>query len=429
METSQETVSSSDTKIARRTVLANFERLALPTSARGLSQWSREELLDVAVRYNCPPAAYEVLEAKATNQVRWHVTKNFHLIRNASIAAFRDGGNALPLSSMQALLSWKDLTSTPVYQESAQGASVHERPDTDSLDAGTSASSELASSPEIQQMLASIKLLSDELKVLKEERSIAPDEDDDSSAGGRRLNLLPSTLQALPEDPVRAELTKTSLASILRGYPLPNGYILKAGELSVNEKAKLAPLVAEEITKLGKIINRYSDVARPLISLLNVLEEDAASGATLVKADMVRTVVLHTLELLFHHQSKLENERHLVHFRDEKLLQAAFQKPVKKAFFSESEMDKLKKLADEQKQLRKLRENVAQKTIKKARQHPARPQQPAPRGNHPAPQSRGSASDKGMHRHAKKPSAGKPQRKFSDKSGDARGKTASAQQE
>ena len=125
METSQETVSSSDTKIARRTVLANFERLALPTSARGLSQWSREELLDVAVRYNCPPAAYEVLEAKATNQVRWHVTKNFHLIRNASIAAFRDGGNALPLSSMQALLSWKDLTSTPVSQESAQGASVH----------------------------------------------------------------------------------------------------------------------------------------------------------------------------------------------------------------------------------------------------------------------------------------------------------------
>ena len=129
---------------------------------------------------------------------------------------------------MQALLSWKDLTSTPVSQESAQGASVHERPDTDSLDAGTSASSELASSPEIQQMLASIKLLSDELKVLKEERSIAPDEDDDRSAGGRRLNLLPSTLQALPEDPVRAELTKTSLASILRGYPLPNGYILKA---------------------------------------------------------------------------------------------------------------------------------------------------------------------------------------------------------
>jgi len=278
-------------------------------------------------------------------------------------------------------------------------------------------------------MLESIKLLSEELKVLKEERSIAPDEDDDRSAGGRRLNLLPSTLQALPEDPVRAELTKTSLASILRGYPLPNGYILKAGELSVNEKAKLAPLVAEEITKLGKIINRYSDVARPLISLLNTLEEDAASGATLVKTDMVRTVVIHSLELLFHHQSKLENERHLVHFRDEKVLQAAFQKPVKKAFFSEHEMDKLKKLAEEQKQLRKLRENVAQKTIKKARQHQARPQQPAPRGNHPALQSRGPAADKGTHRHAKKPSAGKPQRKFSDKSGDARGKTASAQQE
>ena len=428
METSSETVFSSETKLARRTVFANFERLALPTSARGLSQWTREELLDVAVRYNCPPAAYEVLETKAENQVRWHVSKNFHLIRRAAIAAFRSGGNALPLSSMQALLSWQDLTSTSVSRESAPVGRVHDHPESDSLDAGTAASSELASSPEIQQMLASIKLLSEELRVLKEERAIAPDEDDDRSAGGRRLTLLPSTLQALPADPVRAELTKTNLASILREYPLPNGYILKAGELSVNEKAKLAPLVAEEITKLGKIINRYTDVARPLISLLNVLEADAAAGATLVKADMVRAVVIHTLELLFHHQSKL-NERHLVHFKDEKILQAAFQKPVKKAFFSEGEMEKLKKLAEEQKQLRKLRENVAQKTIKKSRQQPARQRQPAPRGPTPVLQPSGTASDKGQHRHAKKPSAGKPSRKFGDKSGDARGKTASAQQE
>ena len=173
MEASSETGSPSDTKIARRTVLANFERLALPTSARGLSQWSKEELLDVAVRYNCPPAVYEVLESKAENQVRWHVSKNFHLIRTASIAAFRERGNALPLSSMQALLSWKDLTSTSVSHESTQDGGVHDRPDSDSLDVGTPASSELASSPEIQQMLASIKLLTSELKALKEERAIA----------------------------------------------------------------------------------------------------------------------------------------------------------------------------------------------------------------------------------------------------------------
>ena len=220
METSSETVSHSDTKIARRTVLSNFERLALPTSARGLYQWSKDDLLDVAVRYNCPPAAYEVLATKAENQVRWHVTKNFHLIRNASIAAFQSGGNALPLSSMQALHSWKDLTSNPVSQEPEQDEGFHARPGADSLDAGTSASSELASSPEIQQLLASVKQLSDELKVLKEERAIAPDEDDDRSAGGRRLNLLPSTLQALPEDPVRAELTKTILASIFVLLPV-----------------------------------------------------------------------------------------------------------------------------------------------------------------------------------------------------------------
>ena len=75
----------------------------------------------------------------------------------------------------------------------------------------------------------------------------------------------------LPADPVREELTKPVLASILRSYPLPSGYIPKTGELSVDEKSRLSPLVAEEISKLGKIVNRITDVARPLSALLNML--------------------------------------------------------------------------------------------------------------------------------------------------------------
>ena len=51
-----------------------------------------------------------------------------------------------------------------------------------------------------------------------------------------------------------------------------------AGELSADEKARLPALVAEEASKLGKIINRYTDVARPLLGLLNVLQQDEETG-------------------------------------------------------------------------------------------------------------------------------------------------------
>ena len=85
-------------------------------------------------------------------------------------------------------------------------------------------------------------------------------------AVARRLKLVPTVREMLPADPVHEELMKPVLASILRLYPLPRGYILKAGELYVDEKSRLSPLVTEEISKLGKIINCYTDVTRPLIS-------------------------------------------------------------------------------------------------------------------------------------------------------------------
>ena len=123
-----------------------------------------------------------------------------------------------------------------------------------SLGVGSETTSELASSPEVQQLLRDMQMLRSELKVLKDERSLATNEDEDEnrSAGGRRLELLPTVREILPADPVREELTKPVLASFLRMHPLPSGYILKAGELSVVEKSRLSPLVAEEISKLGK---------------------------------------------------------------------------------------------------------------------------------------------------------------------------------
>ena len=261
-----------------------------------------------------------MLEKLSDEQLCWHVQKNFFHNRNAAVAAFQSADNSLSLSSIQELLSWKDLTSVNVSDGTTGGTSVHGRSLDGTMEVGSETTSDLASSPEIQQLIATMQLLQEKLRVLEEEKALAPDEDEDRSAGGRRLPLLPAVLNLLPLDPVREELTKTTLASILRMYPLPSGYTLKAGELSVDEKARLPALVAEEISKLGKIINRYTDVARPLLGLLNVLQHDTEAGNHLVSIPMVRDVTVHALQLLFHHNSKLETERHLVHFKDEKVL-------------------------------------------------------------------------------------------------------------
>ena len=419
-------------KAARIHVLQCFERLSLPTSGKVLSKFSREDLLYVAIHFMAPVEMVSKLEELSDVQLCWHVKKNFFHNRNTAVTVFLNGGNALSLSSTQALLSWKDLTSVNVSQGTDSGDGVHDRSTPNSsLGVGSETTSELASSPEVQQLLRDMQTLRSELKVLKEERSLAPDEDEDRSAGGRRLELLPTVREMLPADPVREELTKPVLASILRLYPLPSGYILKAGELSVDEKSRLSPLVAEEISKLGKIINRYTDVARPLIALLNVLQGDSEGGGDLVSIDMVRGVVLHSLQLLFHHQSKIETERHLVHFKDEKVLQSVFQKPVKKTFFNENERSKLQTVAEDYKRLRKIRENLTgkpKKTINKKSQPTLRPTselRPSPPVF--APGNRGDYN-KGKNRLSTKP-GGKGRQGKGGKTGEARGSAASAQDE
>ena len=82
---------------------------------------------------------------------------------------FLNGGNALSLSSTQALLSWKDLTSV---NDSGDGFHDPSTPNF-SLGVGSETTSELTSSPEVQQLLHDMQTLRSELKVLKEERSLA----------------------------------------------------------------------------------------------------------------------------------------------------------------------------------------------------------------------------------------------------------------
>ena len=385
-------------KRALRRFRSAMDSLSLPSKSTEFSNFERSDLLVLAARFLAPSATYALLDELSEPKLRWYVKRNFILIREAAVAACL-GDDDLPLSAMQAFVTWKVSTSDV----------RPDRPlDRTLVGGGSDTTSDLASSPEIQQLLATVRQLTDEVKVLKEERSMAPDEDEDRTAGGRRLLLLPEVIELLPTDPVREELTKQKLASILREYPLPKDYILKAGELSVDEKAKLPSLVAEEISKLGKIINRFSDVARPLLALLNIIQGDLNEGAALVSATMVRSTVLDALRLLFHQQTKLETERHLVHFRDERVLQAAFQKAPKKAFFSGEEKDKLKAIAEEHKRLRKIKECLKPSNkIKKApRPQPARPTSDKPSG---APRQQASQAPRKQLRRDPTPSGKRPQ--------------------
>ena len=429
-------------KLAARHITSCFERLGLPTRASDLDEFSLDELLVTATRYGADSDTVQQLSKKSLTVLRFRVRKNFLRNRKSCINAFREGNNELSLPGMQSLLTWQAVTAKSATNGNAQpsGRGLHPSDGGSSSGGGDNFSNEGsqpdidAASPAIQKVLDELRLLKEKLQVVEEERAIAPDDDEDRSAGGRRLALLPSVRLWLPEDPVRMELAKASLASILRQYPLPRDYSLKAGELSLFEKAKLQPTVAEEISKLGKIINRYADVARPLLALLNTLQGDEDDGLNLVSLPMVRATVQHTLQLLFHHQSKLEVERHLLHFKDEQVLQAAFKRPAKKPFFSEADKVRLKALADEQKSLRKIREDAggkAKATIKKPARPPRRPtgnQSSAPL-QRPSKDSNGNNTNyTGKNRHSKT-QGGDRRTKRGDKSGDARGDKASAQQE
>ena len=74
---------------------------------------------------------------------------------------FLNGGNALSLSSTQAFLFLKDLNSVNVSQGTDSGDGVHDRSTfNSSLGVGSETTSELASSPEVHQLLRDMQTLS-----------------------------------------------------------------------------------------------------------------------------------------------------------------------------------------------------------------------------------------------------------------------------
>jgi hypothetical protein len=423
-------------------VKALMAKLALPSHTKAFANLNDDDCLTMAIRFNASEAVVSVLPTLELTSQRWHLKRAMKSMRAAAISACRqgDGVDDFPLTKMKSFITWENLTPADVSsQEQSRDSRFHGQ----SLDGSTlgdiqsQCSSELASSAEINELKEQLRFLREKVTVLSEERGAAPDDDDDRTAGGRRLVLTSDILERLPDDPVRAELRKPELASILRAYPLPKDYLLKAGELSADEKSKLSPLVLEEITRLGKTINKYFDVARPLLSLANSLQGLLDGGHDTANASEVLDMVFDAVKLLLHHNSKLENERHMAHFKDEKVLQSVFQKKPAKSFFNDTERVAMAKLAEEQKVIRKIREDVrggkSSKGIKKGKaSFPSRSQLSTPRASTTAPPTPGMVGGgrgRGTgDKFRRTPHAGKGGKGKGGKSGEARGAEDSSAQ-
>ena len=135
-------------KAARSHVLQCFERLSLPSSRKVFPIFLE------TIFYMLPFVSWFLWKwcpsSKSSPMYNFAGTsrRTFFHNRNTAVTVFLNGGNALSLSSTQALLSWKDLTSVNVSQGTDSGDGVHDRSTPNSsLGVGSETTSELASFP------------------------------------------------------------------------------------------------------------------------------------------------------------------------------------------------------------------------------------------------------------------------------------------
>ena len=134
-------------KRALRRFRSAMESLSLPSKSSEFSDFDRADLLVLAARFSAPSATYALLDELSEPKLRWYVKRNFILIRDAAVAACL-GDAVLPLNAMQAFVSWKVSTSD-VRPDRPLGRSLVGGGSDDTT-------SDLASSPEIQQLLATV---------------------------------------------------------------------------------------------------------------------------------------------------------------------------------------------------------------------------------------------------------------------------------
>lgn len=383
-------------KASRTTVFNYCSQLGVPFNVKPISTWSANACTQALRALKASDSEVSEFNAWDLTSRREFLKRVVYSYRSHLIHKCSAQSDEFSIDTMRSFLRWKDLTSVNVRPRKrarsppavgrthAEGGSPKKR-----KPPGKTIPSGQQPSPSKVDILAELQNLRNHVQKLDRERSAAPEDDDyDRAAGGNRIELSAALVERLPPDPVRAELEKREVSAILRDYPPPRQYYLKGGVLSADEKGKLDPKVAEEHLKLGKSIAKYSEIARPLLGLMSSLQTGLDAGDTVVDCSSVLDVCFDTLNLLFHHNSVVEKERRMLQFKDSKVLQSVFQKAPIKSMLNEKELTALSKIAEEQKVIRKIRED-ARPPKKNLRTRPGGRTQPQPRkpGGNPRPQS------------------------------------------
>ena len=175
------------------------------------------------------------------------------------------------------------------------------------------------------------------------------DDGEASSTSTRRLWVSEQLWDELSPDAVRAELTKSQLRVILRQYPLPADYSLKAGEMSAADRSRASTSVKDLMDSLAKTVIRSTDPVRPLLNLITRLDQGEIS------TEEVRTMALDSILLSMHGASVLETRRKKLLFGDNKVVGSLFDRKVEKPLLSPEEVRALDALYEHEKHKKKMR--------------------------------------------------------------------------
>jgi hypothetical protein len=388
-----------DRKKAADKIKGFAQNLGVPFNKKPLSEWSAEQCEALLLRLHADAEDVKIFNARTLTLRRAQLQDIVKSYRFANINECLRRQGEYTMQWMALSLDWKALTSDvrPIDVFLTQQIASQED---DELESQTGTGNPVDGSDGLDAATASLRdelqELRHQLQTLRRERGPAPDDEEDKAAGGNRIRL-PEDLRArLPTDPVRSEMEKFELTSLLRSYPPPLDYYTKGGTLSAEEKAKLDKTSLELHNKLGKYVSRYSEVARPLLGLASMLQQNLNEGVEVTDCEAVLDVVFDTIKILFHHNSAIEKERRALQFKDSAVLQSIFSKQPPKSMLNETELSKLEKIAAQQKVLRDIRKDLNGK--KRPRPSDWRKQGGADKKSNATTQSGSNFGDRGTHR-------------------------------
>ena len=196
------------------TVKRLCEQVGLPQRLDSISASSQDNLTRYAGLLGASSAQLDVLANIPIDSQRTMVRAALQRLRSRGVRKLRRG-DVISLENWTELRAWEDVN--PVSDRRARDGSA------DGSRGGAPSVSGSASSlqdAETLELRRTVKELSDKVKLLEAERG--GDDNDDNANDSRKLVLSEQLWEDLPEDSVRAEISKSSMRDTLRRYtPCP----------------------------------------------------------------------------------------------------------------------------------------------------------------------------------------------------------------